>query len=154
MSTPEYRRIIAVDFDGTLAVTKFPEIIKPIKETIQYCKRQQAKGAILILWTCRRGDDLKAAVEWCRAQGIEFDHINENTPENIAKYGGDDTRKFFAHEYIDDKAINPVRERAWKRRLRRTLAGQGISACLATLSGMAAGIVAIAAIMCWLVRIY
>lgn len=32
MSTPTYRRIVAVDFDGTLAETCFLEIIKPIKK--------------------------------------------------------------------------------------------------------------------------
>lgn len=29
MSAAEYRKIIAVDFDGTLAVTQFPTIIEP-----------------------------------------------------------------------------------------------------------------------------
>lgn len=58
MSAQEYRRIIAVDFDGTLAVTKFPQIIKPIWKTIALCKYLQKRGAILILWTCRCGDDL------------------------------------------------------------------------------------------------
>ena len=31
----EYRRIIAVDFDGTLAETKFPEIVAPKLRMIQ-----------------------------------------------------------------------------------------------------------------------
>lgn len=61
MSAQEYRRIVAVDFDGTLAVTKFPEIIKPIPKMIRYCKQLQKSGAILILYTCRKGKDLQDA---------------------------------------------------------------------------------------------
>ena len=43
MSAPKYRRIVAVDFDGTLAETRFPEIIKPIPKTIEICKALQKK---------------------------------------------------------------------------------------------------------------
>ncbi len=128
MSAPEYRRIVAVDFDGTLAETKFPEIIKPIPKMIKHCKQLQKGGAILILYTCRKGKDLQDAVEWCAAQGLVFDYVNENTAENIANYGGTDTRKIFAHEYIDDKAINPVREAMWARRVRQLYASRIISA--------------------------
>ncbi len=127
MSAQEYRRIVAVDFDGTLAVTKFPEIIKPIPKMIRHCKRLQKGGAILILYTCRNGDDLQDAVEWCRGQGLVFDYVNENAEENIEKYGDVDTRKIFAHEYIDDKAINPAREEMWERRVRQLYLNQGIA---------------------------
>ena len=34
----QYKRIYAVDFDGTLAETKFPEIIAPINHMIDFCK--------------------------------------------------------------------------------------------------------------------
>ena len=128
MSAQEYRRIIAVDFDGTLAETKFPEIIKPIPKMIRHCRRLQRGGAILILNTCRKGKDLQDAVEWCAAHGLVFDYVNENTAENIANYGGTDTRKIFAHEYIDDKAIKPVREAMWARRVRQLYAQRIISA--------------------------
>ena len=117
MSAPTYRRIVAVDFDGTLAETRFPEIIKPIPKMIRHCKRIKREGAILILYTCRKGKDLQDAVEWCEGQGLVFDYVNANTAENIAKYGGTDTRKIFAHEYIDDKATNPNRESYWARRV-------------------------------------
>lgn len=137
MSAPEYRRIVAVDFDGTLAETKFPEIIKPIPKMIKYCKQLQKGGAILILYTCRKGKDLQDAVEWCEGQGLVFDYVNENTAENIENYGGEDTRKIFAHEYIDDKAINPVREAMWARRVRqlytqRIISAAGLAAALVT----------------------
>lgn len=128
MSAPEFRRIVAVDFDGTLAVTKFPEIIKPIPRVIEYCKKLRKEDAILILWTCRKGKDLQDAVEWSKAQGVEFDYINENTRENIEKYG-EDTRKIFAHEYLDDKAINPKTDRMI---LGRTIKAISIASMIAT----------------------
>ena len=66
MSAAEYRKIIAVDFDGTLAVTQFPTIIEPKWNEIAICKALKKQGCILILWTCRCGEDLTAAVEWCK----------------------------------------------------------------------------------------
>lgn len=110
-----YCRTVAVDFDGTLAVTRFPDIIKPIPETISACRKKRENGDILILWTCRSGEDLADAVEWCRRQGLVFDYINENVPEHI-KFFGNDSRKIWAHEYIEDKAVNPERETRWKRK--------------------------------------
>ena len=68
------------------------------------------------MWTCRCGKDLEDAVEWCKTQGLVFDLINENVPENVEKFGND-SRKIFAHEYIDDKATNPAREIMWARRM-------------------------------------
>ena len=109
MSAAEYRKIIAVDFDGTLAVTQFPTIIEPKWNEIAICKALKKQGCILILWTCRCGEDLTAAVEWCKEHGLEFDYINENVPENVEKWGND-SRKIFAHEYIDDKATIPGKE--------------------------------------------
>ena len=106
----QYKRIYAVDFDGTLAETKFPEIIAPISNMIDFCKElKKDRNNILILWTCSCGEDLAAAVEFCRECGLEFDLINENVPENVEKFGND-SRKIFAHEYIDDKSWSPKRE--------------------------------------------
>ena len=92
--------IIAVDFDGTLAITEYPKIIKPIDSIINYCKWRKDHGDTLTLWTCRHGKELEEAVEWCKEQGLEFDYINENPPERIAIYG--DCRKVYADVYIDD----------------------------------------------------
>ncbi len=92
--------IIAVDFDGTLAVTDYPKIIRPIKEVIHFCRVERAMGHTLILWTCRHGKELEEAVEWCKEQGLTFDYINENPPERIAIYG--DCRKVYADVYLDD----------------------------------------------------
>ncbi len=92
--------IVAVDFDGTLAVTDYPEILSPIPQVIDYCKKRQSLGDTLILNTCRHGEYLEDAVEWCKTQGLEFDYINENPPDRIAIYG--DCRKIYADIYLDD----------------------------------------------------
>lgn len=100
------RKIIAVDFDGTLYTDDYPDIGYPIWRTINYCKKEKENGAILILWTCRSGQDLVEAVELCERIGLTFDYVNENAKENIRAFGGRDNRKIYADEYIDDKAIN------------------------------------------------
>jgi len=84
--------IYAVDFDGTLCVNEYPLIGEPIQEVIDYVLDLQKEGNKLILWTCRREDDLDQAVDWCNEKGIVFDSVNENL-EEIIKDFGDDTRK-------------------------------------------------------------
>ncbi|MCC8083393.1 MAG: hypothetical protein LIP15_04085 [Clostridium sp.] len=95
-------KIIAVDFDGTLCENKYPEIGEANEDLIWYLRNEQAIGSKIILWTCRVGDMLKTAVQWCYDQNLIFDAVNENLPEVIAKFGSD-TRKIFANEYIDDR---------------------------------------------------
>lgn len=99
--------VIAVDFDGTLCKSAWPEIGEENHKLIMHLRQQAAEGARLILWTCRCGDMLEAAVEWCRERGLEFDTVNENLPELIGLYGND-CRKINADIYIDDKAVNPI----------------------------------------------
>lgn len=101
----EHKKIIAVDFDGTLCEDKWPEIGFANLELIHHLKEEQEKGARLILWTCRTNNLLFDAIQWCNELGLIFDAVNENLPEMIEKFGGD-TRKIVADEYIDDKNIN------------------------------------------------
>lgn len=61
---------IAVDFDGTLCVHRFPEIGEPKPGVIEYIKQQAEAGTKIILHTCRENDEpggrnyLDEAVEW------------------------------------------------------------------------------------------
>lgn len=96
--------VIAVDFDGCLCESKWPEIGEANTTIIQALLRRQERGAKLILWTCRNGKLLGEAVAWCEEQGLHFDAVNENLPERIAEYGSD-SRKVSADEYWDDKAV-------------------------------------------------
>jgi len=98
-------RIIAVDFDGCICLNRWPEIGAPIPSTILRLREEKERGSKLILWTCRRDEMLKDALEACRDWGIEFDAVNENLPEIIELYGGKDSRKITATEYWDDRAV-------------------------------------------------
>ena len=99
----KYKKVYAVDFDGTLCRgTRFPKIGTPNFYLFEFLKEKQKEGDIIILWTCREKKLLEEAVEFCEKFGLRFDYINENTKENIEKYGNN-TRKVFAHYYIDDK---------------------------------------------------
>lgn len=106
----EHRKVIAIDFDGTLCENAWPEIGTPRWEVIERAKNAQSNGAALILWTCRDGERLEQAVEACTQWGLQFDAVNENLPERKALYGND-PRKIGADEYWDDKAV-PLPESA------------------------------------------
>lgn len=94
-------KIIAVDFDGTLCENKWPEIGEANEDMIYYLRKRQAEGDKLILWTCRVGDMLRKAINWCYNYGLIFNAVNENLPEIIDSFGSD-TRKIFANEYIEE----------------------------------------------------
>ena len=98
--------IFAVDFDGTLCENDWPNIGSPNVTLIRILIAMREKGDKIILWTCRCGDNLTEAIEWCRSHGLEFDAVNDNLPECVAEFG-DNSRKIFADVYIDDKSIRP-----------------------------------------------
>ena len=77
-STPP--KIIAVDFDGCLAVNKWPEVGEPIWKNINRLKEEQANGTKVILWTNRVGEPLEKAVGFCKEHDIHLDAVNENLP--------------------------------------------------------------------------
>lgn len=98
-------KVVAVDFDGTIANTDYPRIISPISETISLLRKLKDKGATIILWTCREGENLEEAVKWCKENDVPIDLVNENDKERI-KIWGNDCRKIGADLYIDDKTFS------------------------------------------------
>jgi hypothetical protein len=97
-------KIIAIDFDGCIVTNKFPDVGEPILEAVSAIKAEQRDGAKVILWTCRVGAQLEAAVNMCTALGIGLDAINKNLPSIVEAFGSD-TRKIFANEYWDDRSV-------------------------------------------------
>ena len=81
-------KTIAVDFDGTLCYSKWPELGQPNTALIAYLQA------------------LAKAVEWCREQNLEFDAVNDNLPEIIEFYGHN-SRKISCDYYIDDRMLLP-----------------------------------------------
>lgn len=98
-----WKRAIAIDFDGTLCENNYPDIGEPNWNVIYQAIQEQKHGAGLILWTCREGKLLYDAMEACFDWGIQFDAINESLPE-WKEHFGTAPRKVGADEYWDDKA--------------------------------------------------
>lgn len=73
----EYQ-IIAVDFDGTLCTDCFPKIGQPNTALIELLKGLRRQERQIILWTCRCGNQLEEAVEWCRKWELEFGAVRES----------------------------------------------------------------------------
>ena len=94
---------IAVDFDGTIVDHEYPQIGKEKLFAFRTLKEMEKKGANLILWTIRTGQELEEAVEFCRINGIEFYAVNRNYPEEV--YDDKVSRKINADIFIDDKNI-------------------------------------------------
>lgn len=97
---------IAIDFDGCIVADRWPEIGEPLPNAILAINALHTDGHRLILNTCRKGEHLKAAVEFLKAHRIRglFDCINKNLPSRIEKFGGD-CRKISADIYIDDRNL-------------------------------------------------
>lgn len=95
--------IYAVDFDGTISMGEWPEVGPANSELIDYLIDKQRQGDKLILWTCRAGEPLERAVEFCRTNGLVFDAVNDNLPETIERYGSN-SRKITCDIYLDDRA--------------------------------------------------
>ena len=92
-----HQKIIAVDFDGTLSSAQYPVIGQPNTALIEYLNCAKKSGYAIVLWTCREGNELYEALEWCKEQGLTFDAVNENP-----KFIYFESRKVVADIYIDD----------------------------------------------------
>lgn len=102
-------RIIGVDFDGTLAISRgtYPRITGEIPEIIEYVKEERKNGAYLILITMREGKELEDAIAWCNERNIYFDAINDNL-EFMKEFFKSNPRKIFVNEYIDDTNLGGI----------------------------------------------
>ena len=101
--SPEKQVILAIDFDGTLVTSEFPEIGRDIG-ALFWLSQLKMLGCELILWTCRTGEGLDAAKEWLTANG--YDDVitlhNEHSASNVWPI---ESRKIFAHFYVGDRAF-------------------------------------------------
>lgn len=94
--------IIAVDFDRCLSIgAYYPLCGTPNRPLVRALVQLHELGHTIILWTCREGEDLKAAVDWCIDNNIPIDYVNENPP-----WSGSTSRKIYADYYIDDKSVD------------------------------------------------
>ena len=99
---------IAVDFDGTIVEHRYPEIGKELPFATDTLKMLIADGHKLILWSVREGELLTAAVDWCRAKGVEFYAVNKDYPEETKEGNEVFSRKLKADVFIDDRNIGGI----------------------------------------------
>ena len=107
--------IIAVDFDGTIAKTDYPTIIKPRKGVARALYQLRQQGHTIIINTCRVGEHVDDARNFMLRERIPWDYFNENDPRIIEAYGTD-CRKISADLYIDDK--NLVKLPSWDKKVK------------------------------------
>ena len=115
-------KIIAVDFDSTIAYDAFPAITDKTtanKVVIDWIKKRQSMGDTIILWTCRENfggvhypdaEYRNDAVQFCTRNQLFFANVNANEGENGYEVGKR-CRKVVADAYIDDRSL-PFRRNA------------------------------------------
>ena len=100
--------IIAIDFDGTIAEHKYPDIGDPLPLAFEVMKELKDAGHVLVLNTCRENMEfgygsrqyLSEAIDFCRSHGLEFNGWNHTPLEHdFRDLGG---TKVYADLYIDD----------------------------------------------------
>lgn len=96
---------IAIDFDGTIVEHKYPEIGKEIPFAVETLKKIQNDGHKLILWSCRQGDLLNDAINWCKERGLEFYAANLDFPEENVENNVNYSRKLKVDMFIDDRNL-------------------------------------------------
>ena len=97
-------KILAIDFDGTISLGIWPEVGPANDRLISYLLDRKRYGDKLILWTCRAGEALDAAIDFCAQHGLHFDAVNDNLPEIVERYGSN-SRKITCDYYIDDRSF-------------------------------------------------
>lgn len=96
-------RFIAVDFDNTIVEkADFPAFGELKQDTVDLIKRfyRNLKN-IIILYTCRDGNDLNEATTFLRNKNVPFDLVNENP---LAPFKT--SCKPFYNILIDDRVVN------------------------------------------------
>lgn len=101
-------KLILVDFDGTISRHSYPEIGEAMEGAFEVLKKLKAAGAWLVLWTCREDTPhrkyLTEAFEFCKANGVEFQSVNEGPIELDFRESGL-RRKPHAWAVIDDRNL-------------------------------------------------
>jgi len=104
----EKSKTIAVDFDGTVVEHAYPAIGREMLFAFATLKRLQEKGHKLILWSIREGQTLQEAVDYCKANGVEFYAVNANFQGEVLEPGVS-ARKVNADIFIDDRNVGGFR---------------------------------------------
>lgn len=94
-------KIAAIDFDGTITHPHNKTEYPPDPECVKTLRALRGDGWKLILWTCRAGNRLAAAINYLKRYNLYelFDAINSNIEPMKYKV----SNKVLASVYIDDR---------------------------------------------------
>lgn len=95
------RKIIAIDFDGTIVTYDYPQTGTMIKDARKYINKLSDDSHYVIIWTCRGGKELEQAIFWLKNNDIRFDKVNEN----CGHLGFAPAPKIYADIYVDDRQL-------------------------------------------------
>jgi len=109
-------KVVAVDFDGTLATmfdtrlayrpkTKIKQ--KPKSDVVEYCKFLHNNGVKIIIHSSRWWGDFRAVKEWLHKYKIHYDDIVLG--------------KFKCDLFLDDLNVNPAKDLDWKNKANNIL---------------------------------
>lgn len=96
--------VLAVDFDGTVVVDRYPEIGKPMPFAFEALRKLAQDGHRIVLWTYRAGKPLDEAVAFMKKQGIDLYAVNESFPGEKVDFVRT-SRKIHADFFIDDRIV-------------------------------------------------
>lgn len=91
----------AIDFDQTIAITDWPDIIRDVPNAFKVLKRIKESKHKVILLTMRSDKYLQEAIDFAKEHDFTFDYINDNPTQKRWS----NSPKVYADYYIDDKNI-------------------------------------------------
>jgi hypothetical protein len=104
-------RLIACDFDGTIAYENYPNIGDFKPDAVRVLRKFLEYGGKLIIWTCRTGEQAEKVKQKLLDAEVRYHAFNDNLEEDRQKFP-DNSRKVYADIYIDDRA-NFLEEINW-----------------------------------------
>jgi hypothetical protein len=97
---------ICIDFDGTVVDHRYPDLGEAVPGALEWLKKLQDHGALLILFTMRsdggpHGPVLEQAVTFLKENGIVLYGVNRNPDQD----SWTTSPKAYGQVYVDDAAI-------------------------------------------------
>lgn len=100
------KRIIAIDFDGTIFENAWPEVGTIREDAVEVIQALHENGNKIIIWTCRGGENLKDALNALEKYQIPYDAVNENIVEMKTDFNP--YPKIYYDILIDDRNLGGV----------------------------------------------
>lgn len=117
-------KLLAVDFDGTIARDEFPDIGDPMPGVRKAFKKLREEGWKIVIFTCRltKGPDRPAREIDKQEKMIEDWMKKHDIPYDGVERGHDGKPHFF--RIIDNKAISYGGHNDWEKIAKSILAGE------------------------------